>query len=131
LVEDLGGPATPGVGLAIGLDRTLLACDDEGVFPSEAGSVEVFVVDTTGGRHALTITDELRTLGISADRAFENRSMKSQMKAADRSGASVAVIVGTDEAAAGTVVVRPLRDGGEQISVARTELNNTLRKILS
>ncbi len=131
LVEDLGGPATPGVGFAIGLDRTLLACDDEGVFPADERGVDVFVVDTTGGRHALTITDQLRASGISADRAFENRSMKSQMKAADRSGASVAVIVGTDEAAAGTVVVRPLRDGGEQTSVARTELTNTLRKILS
>jgi histidyl-tRNA synthetase len=57
--------------------------------------------------------------------------MKSQMKAADRSGASVAVIIGSDEAAAGTAVVRPLRDGGEQISIPRTELITTLRKVLS
>ena len=131
LVEDLGGPATPGVGFAIGLDRTLLACDDEGVFAAEEQGVDVFVVDTTGGLHALTITDQLRAAGISADRAFENRSMKSQMKAADRSGATVAVIIGSDEAAAGTAVVRPLRDGGEQTSVPRSELTTTLRKVLS
>jgi histidyl-tRNA synthetase len=131
LVEDLGGPATPGVGFAIGLDRTLLACDDEGVFAAHEQGVDVFVVDTTGGLHALTVTDQLRAAGISADRAFENRSMKSQMKAADRSGASVAVIIGSDEAAAGTAVVRPLRDGGEQTSIPRTELITTLRKVLS
>ncbi len=109
LVEDLGGPSTPGIGFALGVDRTLLACDDEGVFDPPATAVAVFVVDTTGGEQALLITDELRGAGISADRAYEGRSMKSQMKAADRSGAHVAVIVGSDELAAGTAVVRPLR----------------------
>ena len=70
----------------------------------------MFVVDTTGGREALVITDELRRAGIRADRAYDGRSMKAQMKAADRSGAAVAVIVGDDERARGTAVVRPLRD---------------------
>ena len=79
--------------------------------PPPDDSVDVFVVDTTGGLEALLITTELRAAGISADRAFENRSMKVQMKAADRSGAAFAVIVGSDELAAGTVVVRPLRGG--------------------
>lgn len=131
LVEDLGGPATPGVGFAIGLDRTLLACDDEKVFTADAERVDVFVVDTTGGLNALLLTDQLRENGIRADRAYENRSMKSQMKAADRSGAVVAVIIGPDEAESGTVVVRPLRDGGEQSSVSRSDLTNTLKRVLS
>ncbi|MBK8333645.1 MAG: histidine--tRNA ligase [Acidimicrobiaceae bacterium] len=89
LVESLGGPPTAGVGFALGLERTLIACDDEGVFAAPASDVDVFVVDTTGGLEALQITAQLRALGLSADRAFENRSMKSQMKGADRSGASV------------------------------------------
>jgi histidyl-tRNA synthetase len=122
LVEALGGPPTPGIGFALGVDRTLLACDDEGVFEAPATPVDVFVVDTTGGAAALSITEELRAAGISADRAFDGRSMKAQMKAADRSGAATAVIVGDDELAAGTVLVRPLRDGGEQATVGRTEL---------
>ncbi|MCU0260227.1 MAG: His/Gly/Thr/Pro-type tRNA ligase C-terminal domain-containing protein, partial [Ilumatobacteraceae bacterium] len=129
LVEDLGGPPTPGIGFALGVDRTLLACDDEGVFPAPAAAVEVFVVDTTGGGEALAISTELRRAGLSVDRAYEGRSMKSQMKSADRSGAAVAVIVGTDEQAAGTAVVRPLR-GGEQTAVARPDLIDTLRKLL-
>lgn len=131
LVEDLGGPATPGVGFAIGLDRTLLACDDEGVFVAPEERVDVFVIDTTGGMNALLLTDQLRAQGIRTDRAYENRSMKSQMKAADRSGAAIAVIVGPDEVATGTVVVRPLRDGAEQSTVSRSELTDTLRKALS
>jgi histidyl-tRNA synthetase len=122
LVEALGGPPTPGIGFAMGVDRTLLACDDEGVFAAPATPVDVFVVDTTGGAVALSITEELRAAGISADRAFDGRSMKAQMKAADRSGAATAVIVGDDELAAGTVLVRPLRDDGEQATVGRTEL---------
>jgi len=138
LVEALGGPSTPGVGFALGLDRTLLACDDEGTFAAPSTAVTVFVVDTTGGEHALQITTELRANGLRVDRAFENRSMKSQMKAADRSGAAIAVIVGTDELAAGTAVVRPLRAASHaddptaagQTAVARTDLLDHLKKAL-
>ncbi|MEY2966045.1 MAG: histidyl-tRNA synthetase, partial [Actinomycetota bacterium] len=129
LVEDLGGPATPGVGFALGVDRTLLACDAEGVFPGPSSAVDVFVVDTAGGVAALEITGELRALGRSADRAWENKSMKSQMKSADRSGARVAVIVGADEAAAGTCTVRNLGTS-EQTTIARSELVSHLDAIL-
>jgi len=92
------------------------------VFAAPDDAIEVFVVDTTGGREALLVTTELRAAGISADRAFEHRSMKAQMKAADRSGAHYAVIIGSDELAAGTAVVRPLRGGGEQAAVNRADL---------
>lgn len=122
LVESLGGPATHGIGFALGLDRTLLACDDEGVFGAPNKTVDVFVVDTTGGQEALRITAQLRAAGISADRAFENRSMKSQMKGADRSGAPLAIIVGSNELEAGQVVIRPLRGEDAQRSVARDTL---------
>ena len=131
LVEDLGGPPTPGIGFALGLDRTLLACDDEGVFGAPSRRLDVFVVDTAGGHDAVVITDEARRAGLSADRAFDGRSMKSQMKAADRSGARLAVIVGTDEAAAGTALVRDLRHGTEQEHVSRSDLVDRLRAILS
>lgn len=138
LVESLGGPSTPGVGFALGLDRTLIACDDEGVFPPPVTDVDVFVVDTTGGLQALQITDQLRAAGIRADRAFENRSMKSQMKVADRSGATWAVIVGSNELEAGEVVVRPMRTGDAhdstqagQTTILRTDLLEYLQKAMS
>jgi histidyl-tRNA synthetase len=130
LVEDLGGPPTPGIGFALGVDRTLLACDDEGVFAAPDQSVDVFVVDTTDGSAALALTTELRASGLRADRAYENRSMKAQMKAANRSGAAYAAIVGTDEIEAGTVALRPLRGDGEQVAVARASLTAELQQRL-
>jgi histidyl-tRNA synthetase len=122
LVESLGGPSTPGIGFALGLDRILIACDDEGCFPAPKSSVDVFVVDTTGGREALLITAELRAAGISCDRSYGNRSMKNQMKGADRSGAPVALILGSNELEDGTVVIRPLRGADSQRAVVRTDL---------
>ncbi|HSJ91579.1 MAG TPA: histidine--tRNA ligase [Ilumatobacter sp.] len=127
LVEELGGPPTPGIGFALGVDRTLIACDDEGVFTAPDPAVDVFVVDTTGGREALRISADLRAAGISCDRSFDNRSMKAQMKGANRSGAPFAVIVGTDEVAAGTAIVRPLRGDGDQVPVSRDQLVHDLQ----
>ncbi len=87
LVAEMGGPATAGIGFGSGIERVLLACDAEGVFAGPDRSVDVFVVDTTGGAQARTLTTELRRAGLRADRAFDHRSMRAQMKAADRSGA--------------------------------------------
>jgi histidyl-tRNA synthetase len=130
LAEALGGPATPGVGFGTGIERVLLACDAEDVLAAVTPAVDVFVVDTTGGDQARALALDLRRAGIGADRAFDQRSMKAQMKAADRSGAAVAVIVGADEVAAGTLTVRPLRTGGEQITVGRDQLIDSLRTLL-
>ena len=121
LVEDLGGPATGGVGFAIGVDRTLLACDAEGVFAAGAPALDAFIVDVTDGLAATRLAEALRSAGYSADRAFDGRSMKSQMKAADRSGATFAVIIGADEAAASACTVRNLATS-EQVSVPQSGL---------
>ena len=129
LVADLGGPETPGVGFAMGVDRTLLACDAEGVFAATAHAMDAFVIDATDGFAALEITSELRAAGFTVDRAFDGRSMKSQMKAADRSGATLALIVGEDEKASGTCTVRNLSTS-EQSTIARGELAAHLAAVL-
>jgi len=122
LVEALGGPATPGVGFALGLDRTLLACDDEGVFGADERPLDAFVVDVVGGGEATVLTATLRNAGLTADRGYDNRSMKAQMKLANRSGAAFAVIVGDDELTAGHVVVKPLRTTADQVTIDRDDL---------
>ena len=127
LAEDLGAPPTPGVGFALGVDRTLLACDAEGVFEAPAAAVDVFVVDTTGGNLAVVLTDRIRLAGLRADRSWDDRSMKAQMKAADRSGAALAVIVGDDERDNGTVTVRDLRGDAGQEAVTLDSMIDTLR----
>jgi histidyl-tRNA synthetase len=127
LVEMLGGPPTPGIGFGIGIERLLLACDAEGVFPVDPPALDAFVVDVTGGDAARDVTALLRRAGLRADRAFDGRSMKSQLKAADRSGARLALLVGPDEAAAGTVVVKPLRGDGDQHPVAVAQVVEAVR----
>jgi histidyl-tRNA synthetase len=130
LVEELGGPSTPGIGFSIGIDRTLLACDAEGVFPATETQLDAFVVDVTDGRQATVICHQLRRAGLRADRTFDARSMKAQMKMADRSGAAVAVIVGEDEAAEESATVRPLRGGGDQLRVLRSDLVSAVEKLV-
>jgi histidyl-tRNA synthetase len=121
LAEALGGPPTPGIGFGLGIERLLLACDAEGVFPAPEASVDVFVIDTTGGREALELTHELRRSGMAADRAFDGRSMKAQFRAADRSGARLALVVGERERADATVTVRDLGEG-DQETVPRSDV---------
>ncbi len=128
LVEMLGGPPTPGIGFGIGIERLLLACDAEGVFPVDPPPLDAFVVDVAGGDAARDITATLRREGLRADRGFDGRSMKSQLKSADRSGARVAVIVGPDELAAASATVRPLRGTGEQRTVPLTEVVAAVRE---
>jgi histidyl-tRNA synthetase len=127
LAEQMGGPPTPGIGFGTGIERILLACDAEGVFAGPQATVEVFVIDVVDGKHALELTHELRAAGISVDRAFDRRSMKAQMKSADRSGASVALIIGEQEAADRTVTVRDLRSS-EQESVKVEDVIEHVKK---
>ncbi len=131
LAEDLGGPPTDGIGFALGVDRILLACDAEGVFPAPSAPLDTFVVDVVDGTAARDLTHELRAAGLSADRRFGGGSMKSQMKAAGRSGALVALIVGEDETAASEVTLRPLHGDGEQRRVARAEIVSAVREALA
>ncbi|MXZ99170.1 MAG: histidine--tRNA ligase [Acidimicrobiaceae bacterium] len=131
LVEELGGPPTPGIGFALGVDRILLACDAGGAFAAPADPVEVFVVDTAGGQSAAVLCDRLRQAGLGVDRAFDGRSMKAQMKRADRSGADVAVIIGPDEQAEGTAAVRDMRPGGDQRRVADSEVVSAVSELLA
>jgi histidyl-tRNA synthetase len=127
LVEMLGGEPTPGIGFGIGVERVLLACDAEGVFPVDAPPLDAYVIDTAGGESAVGLTAELRRAGLRADRAFDGRSMKSQIKSADRSGALVALVVGPKELEAGVVGLRPLRRDEEQRSVPRAAIVDEVR----
>jgi histidyl-tRNA synthetase len=133
LVQEMGGPPTPAIGLGLGIERTLLACDAEEVLTmaDTAVPLDVFIVDFAGGEAARDLSIELRAAGFRVDRAFDNRSAKAQVRAADRSGARLAVIVGPDEAASGTVEVKDLRSGeaAAQDSVARSEVVAAVRRL--
>jgi histidyl-tRNA synthetase len=132
LVSAMGGPDTPGVGFALGVERILDAVDAEG---GTAGlgtgrDLDVFVVDFVGGESARDLTAALRAAGLRADRAFDERSTRAQLRAADRSGARLALIVGPDEAASGRVALKDLARGGDQVEVPRTDLVAEVRRRL-
>lgn len=110
LAEELGGKPTSGIGFGSGVERLLLAREAEG--QSEEllkRTLDLFVIDTTGDLSVVALIEALRAQGFAVDRAYDQRSMKAQMKAADRSGARFALLVGPDELAAGEVTIRDLR----------------------
>jgi histidyl-tRNA synthetase len=135
LVAALGGPEVSGVGFGAGIERILLACDADGVLSAGelrlSRALDAFVVDSSGAGIALEISHELRAAGLAVDRAFDGRSMKAQLKAADRSGARVACMVGADDLADGLVTIRVLRgsDAHLQEKVARDGLAARLCQI--
>ncbi len=130
LAESLGGKPTPGIGFALGVDRILLACDAEEVFESPGVTPDVFIVDDVGGGEATVLADQLRGLGIAADRGFDGRSMKAQMKVANRSNAPWAIIIGESEKADGNVTLRDMHGDSGQTLISREDLPNALSERL-
>ncbi|HAM03309.1 MAG TPA: histidine--tRNA ligase [Acidimicrobiaceae bacterium] len=114
LAEAIGGKPAPGVGFGIGIERLLLACDAEAAFAVAAPAPEVFVVDLTGGEEGRDLAEELRRAGLAAVRAFDDRSLKAQLRLADRSGARWAAVVGPAEKDKGTVQLKDLRGGSDR-----------------
>ncbi len=132
LAEQLGGSPTGGIGFGCGIERLLLCLDAEGVDRELVKrSVDLFVVDTTDSDEATALVDELRVAGWAVERAYDSRSMKAQMKVADRSGARWALIVGPQERSAGEVAVRDLRGDDDQTQrrVTRQDLVATLSEL--
>ena len=120
LIEALGGPSTPGVGFSIGLDRVMLVLEQRGAaVPATAGAVFVVAMEATQSAAAALVRELRRTLPVDVD--LEARGFGAQMKAAGKSGAKLAVILGEDEAKRGEVMVKDL-ESGEQAVVARDGL---------
>ncbi|HXC85335.1 MAG TPA: histidine--tRNA ligase [Trebonia sp.] len=124
LSEDIGGPPLPGIGFAVGLDRIVLAIESErtGVSAQPGTGCQVFGVPLGEDTHTdvLTLITALRRAGVRADMSFGTRGLKGAMKAADRSGATFAVLIGDQERSQGTVRMRDLVDG-EQYDVPATD----------
>ncbi|MDL4777278.1 MULTISPECIES: histidine--tRNA ligase [Thermomonosporaceae] len=137
LSEDIGGPALPGIGFGLGLDRTILALEAESGTPQGAAFAvkprcQVFGValGQDAERRLFGLVAELRGAGVAADMAYGGKKLKGAMKDADRSGAAYAVILGERDIAAGTAQVKDLA-GGDQAAVPLTELTSTLTERLS
>ncbi|MFA5843355.1 MAG: histidine--tRNA ligase [Coriobacteriia bacterium] len=110
LMEAYGGAPTPGLGFALGFERTLLAMQAAGVETPGHPVAEVFVarVDASVAGEVFRFTQELREAGIAAEADHQARSLKSQFKIADRLGARFVLVIGPDELAAGKFTLRDM-----------------------
>ncbi|WP_458863093.1 histidine--tRNA ligase [Acidaminobacterium chupaoyuni] len=118
LVSQLGGPETPGIGFGCGLERLIAVAQASGfVFPA-APAPDLFVVsaDEEGSRMAQTLTFALRGQGFAAERDLCGRSVKAQMKHADRLGARFTMVLGASECESGQAVLKNMSTR-EQITV--------------
>jgi len=126
LIEALGGPATPGVGFSIGLDRALLVLEERGfAAPGDGAAVFIVAMESTQAE-ALRLARELRH-EFAVDLDLEARGFGAQMKAAGKSGARFALILGEDEARRGEVMLKDL-ERGEQAALPRAALASALRE---
>ncbi|AEO73623.1 histidine--tRNA ligase [Pseudomonas aeruginosa] len=136
LVSQFGGKPTPGVGFAMGVERLVLLLETLGVIPAELNRPADLYVCTFGEPAelaALTLAEQLRS-AIPGIRLLVNAgagSFKSQFKKADKSGARFALILGEDEVANRVVGFKPLRDEGEQQSIAWDALPEHLAACLA
>ena len=113
LVEQIGGPPTPGIGFGLGVERALIALQSLAVEMPPAPVPTAFIVIQGAAARpvGIKLLADLRAAGISAQTEYGGRSMKAQMKAADRAQARYALILGDDEIAAGTIQLKSLYDG--------------------
>ncbi|MGE5088465.1 MAG: histidine--tRNA ligase [Candidatus Levyibacteriota bacterium] len=131
LFEQLGGHPTPACGFAIGVERMVLLLQAAGRQGAAGPDAYVVHAGERAAPLARRIAESLRDGGTAVALHAGGGSFKSQMKRADASGARFALIIGDNEAASGTVAVKPLRGGGEQTQVPAERIAAHLRELLT
>jgi histidyl-tRNA synthetase len=134
LAEAIGGSATPGVGVGIGVERIVMGLKLQGIEPPAEPESAILVAHFGGETkvEAVRLGFELREAGISSRLAFarNRRSIKSQMREADRHSVKYTAILGESELESGTAMIRRMSDG-QQIAVPRDELIPWLENALA
>ena len=131
LSEMLGGPPLPSIGWALGVDRTVLALEAEGITVAAPARCDVYVVPLgdAARRRSVTLVAALRTAGVATDVSYGARGLKGAMKAADRSGGAYALVLGDRDLESGVVQCKDLRSG-EQSALPLDDVTHQIRKRL-
>ena len=121
LMSSLGGSDVSGIGFGLGVDRILMACQAENCLPASINQLDLFIVPITEKAKSLgfKLISDLRTAGIGCDMAYGDRGLKGGMKAADKSQALYALVLGDDEVVSGKCELK-LMSSGEVISSSLT-----------
>lgn len=133
LMEILGGPRTPGIGFGSGFERIILEMEKSGIEFDEAPAVDVFVVHRAEASLKLVsrVTAGLRRANVPVVVGETGRSLKSQFRSADASGARFAVVIGESEASRGTALVKDLRAEAEQVELPLDDVPREIERRLS
>lgn len=116
LVEEIGGPSTPGIGFAIGLERLLLALEMQNLIPAPKAQKRVYIaaLGEDAVAEGFKIQEELRSLGVLTDMDLQGRSLKGQMKQAGKLDSQFTVIIGSNELEKGAAAVKNMADGTQK-----------------
>ncbi|MEC8370397.1 MAG: histidine--tRNA ligase [Pseudomonadota bacterium] len=125
LIETMGGPSTPGVGWAAGIERLSMLC---GAAPEARRPVALIPIGDDAVARSLPLAEELRASGLRIDLGYSG-NLNRRMKRANRLNAAAAVLIGEDELARGAAMLRDM-DGGDQVEVPLSELTERLSKYL-
>ena len=131
LVSHLGGPPVPGIGFGLGLERLIMVMDNNGLFAGDSNNTAVYIASI--GAAALIAAhraaNDLRKAGISAQIDLMDRSLKAQMKYADKIGAKYVLVIGDNEISTGKANLKNMKTG-EEITVGLESLTDDLKQIL-
>ncbi|MFA3782696.1 histidine--tRNA ligase [Melioribacteraceae bacterium 4301-Me] len=132
LVKELGGSETPGVGFAAGIERILLACANEKSLRLNDESLDLFIVniDKNLSDYAFNVSLFFRENGLSVDLDYLNRSVKAQMREANRQNAKFVLILGGEEFAKGEILLKDMNTS-QQVTFLKDELEKVVQKIKS
>lgn len=131
LVEQLGGPATPAIGWALGMERLVLLLSQLAPEPQKTAAPEVYLVNrgTAAEALALTVARQLRRSGLSVELDASGSAFGRQFKRADRSGAVWALVLGDGEVEQGVVRLKPLRGEGDEREIALADLDAAMAEL--
>ncbi|MBP2642306.1 MAG: Histidyl-tRNA synthetase [Firmicutes bacterium] len=117
LVEEIGGPSTPGIGFGIGLERVLLALEKQGLLPETKNTLDVYIAtaDKDYLTTAFSLAAKLRHNHIACELDYSERSLKAQFKQANRSFARWVAVIGEEEAAQNKVMLKDMQSGDQQL----------------
>ncbi|PTL40607.1 histidine--tRNA ligase [Alkalicoccus saliphilus] len=130
LVEDIGGPETPGIGFALSIERLLMALEVQGVdLMQEHDDLDVYIaaLGEKARNKVPALLHQLRAAGFSADADYMDKKMKGQMKAANRQQAKYVLILGDDELAENKINVKNMEDGTQSLE----PLENVKEKLMT
>jgi histidyl-tRNA synthetase len=128
LAEALGGDPTPGIGFGSGMERIVMLLKEQGLAVPDISGPQVVLAyhGQPAKSQCLRLLNDLRDAGVRATMGFDDRSLKAQLRGANRTGAAFALVLGEQEMAAGQVVLQDMLRDSPREAISQTDVVRTL-----